>query len=90
MVSVALRNKFLECCLYVCVLSHFSHIQLSATLWTMAFQAPLSMGFSRQEYWSGVPFPSPGMVLRRLELDITGRKFLLVLSCFCTSFEKRN
>ena len=32
----------------------------SATPWTVAHQAPLSMGFSRQEYWSGVPFPSPG------------------------------
>ena len=32
----------------------------SATLWTVALQAPLSMGFSRQEYWSGLPFPSPG------------------------------
>ena len=31
-----------------------------ATPWTVAFQAPLSMGFSRQEYWSGLPFPSPG------------------------------
>ena len=31
-----------------------------ATPWTVAHQAPLSMGFSRQEYWSGVPFPSPG------------------------------
>ena len=31
-----------------------------ATLWTIARQAPLSMGFSRQEYWSGLPFPSPG------------------------------
>ena len=31
-----------------------------ATPWTIAFQAPLSMGFSRQEYWSGLPFPSPG------------------------------
>ena len=31
-----------------------------ATLWTVACQAPLSMGFSRQEYWSGLPFPSPG------------------------------
>ena len=31
-----------------------------ATLWTIAHQAPLSMGFSRQEYWSGLPFPSPG------------------------------
>ena len=32
----------------------------SATLWTIAYQAPPSMGFSRQEYWSGLPFPSPG------------------------------
>ena len=32
----------------------------SATPWTAAYQAPPSMGFSRQEYWSGVPFPSPG------------------------------
>ena len=31
-----------------------------AVLWTVACQAPLSMGFSRQEYWSGLPFPSPG------------------------------
>ena len=31
-----------------------------ATPWTVAHQAPLSMGFPRQEYWSGVPFPSPG------------------------------
>ena len=37
-----------------------SHVQLFATLWTVAHQAPLSMGFSRQEYWSGLPFPSPG------------------------------
>jgi len=37
-----------------------SHVQLLATLWTMAYQAPLFMGFSRQEYWSGVPLPSPG------------------------------
>ena len=36
-----------------------SHVQLSATPWTAAHQAPLSMGFSRQEYWSGVPLPSP-------------------------------
>ena len=37
-----------------------SHVQLFATPWTVAYQAPLSMGFSRQEYWSGLPFPSPG------------------------------
>ena len=44
----------------MCVLSHFSNVQLFATLWTRARQAPLSMGFSRQEYWSGVPCPPPG------------------------------
>ena len=43
----------------VCMLSHFSHVQLFVILWTVAHQAPLSMGFSRQEYWSGLPFPSP-------------------------------
>ena len=37
-----------------------SYVQLFATPWTVAYQAPLSMGFSRQEYWSGLPFPSPG------------------------------
>ena len=36
-----------------------SHVQLSATPWTAAYQAPPSMGFSRQQYWSGVPLPSP-------------------------------
>ena len=36
-----------------------SRVQLSATPWTAAHQAPLSMGFSRQEYWSGLPLPSP-------------------------------
>ena len=37
-----------------------SHVQLFVTPWTVAHQAPPSMGFSRQEYWSGLPFPSPG------------------------------
>ena len=37
-----------------------SRVQLFATPWTVAHQAPPSMGFSRQEYWSGLPFPSPG------------------------------
>ena len=42
----------------MCVmLSHFSHVRLFVTLWTVAHQAPLSMGFSRQEYWSGLPCP---------------------------------
>ena len=37
-----------------------SHVRLFATPWTVAYQVPPSMGFSRQEYWSGLPFPSPG------------------------------
>ena len=40
-----------------------SHIRLLATPWTAAYQAPPSMGFSRQEYWSGMPLPSPTIVL---------------------------
>ena len=42
-----------------CMLSRVSHVQLFATLWTVALQAPLSVGFSRQECWSGFPFPPP-------------------------------
>ena len=42
------------------MLSCFSHVQLFATPWTVSSQAPLFMEFSRQEYWSGWPFPSPG------------------------------
>ena len=47
-------------CLYRAVLSHFSRFWLFATLWTVAHQAPLSMGFSRQEYWTGLPCPPRG------------------------------
>ena len=43
---------------HVCVLSHLV-VSVSVTPWTVARQAPLSMEFSRQEYWSGLPFPSP-------------------------------
>ena len=43
------------------MLSHFSHVRLSAVPWTVvALLVPLSMGFSRQKYWSGLPFPPPG------------------------------
>ena len=41
------------------LLSHFSCVRLCATPETAAHQAPLSLGFSRQEHWSGLPFPSP-------------------------------
>ena len=46
--------------LCVCLLSRFSVVCLLATPWTVAHRASLSMGFPRQEYWSGLPFPSPG------------------------------
>ena len=46
--------------MHACMLSCFSCVQLCVTLWTVARQPPLSMGFSRQEYWSGLPCPSPG------------------------------
>ena len=55
--------------LLLLLLSHFSRVQLCATPWTEAHQAPPSMGFSRQEYWSGVPLPSPG---RKTETWING------------------
>ena len=42
-----------------CMLSCFSHVRLCATPWTAAHQAPLSIEFSRQEYWSRLPFSSP-------------------------------
>ena len=47
-------------CGCACVLSRFSHVWLFATPWTVALQAPLSMGFPRQEYWSGLLCPPPG------------------------------
>ena len=49
----------LACCSPV-LLSSFSCVRLFVTPWTVGCQAPLSMGFSRQEYWSGLPFPFPG------------------------------
>ena len=45
--------------LHVCVLSCFSCVRICRTLWTIAYQVPLSNGFSQQKYWSGLPFPPP-------------------------------
>ena len=50
--------------------SHFSHVQLFVTLWTIACQAPLSMGFSRQEYWSGLSFPHLRMEKKKKKLTL--------------------
>ena len=45
----------------MCVCVQFlSYVRLFVTVWIVAHQAPLSMGFPRQEYWSGLPFPTPG------------------------------
>ena len=46
-----------------------SHVQLSATPWTAAYQAPPSMGFSRQEYWSGLPLPSQVHKLKLMQIE---------------------
>ena len=56
---------FLPICLllnliHICVLNHFSLVRLFETLWAVAHKAPLSLGFSRQEYWSGLLCPPPG------------------------------
>ena len=55
--STPLRQKEVENVRGQCVLSCFSRVQLFATLWPVAHQAPLPMGFSSQEYWSGLPCP---------------------------------
>ena len=56
--STALVKKF--CIEDACVLSRFRRVQLFVTLGATAYQVPLSMGFSRQKYWSRLPCPSPG------------------------------
>ena len=60
------RQKIRNLSIHMCIFSKkvkvksLSRVQLFATPWTVAYQAPPSMGFSRQEYWSGLPFPFPG------------------------------
>ena len=61
---------YVICLLLLLLLSRFSRVRLLATPWTAAHQAPPSMGFSRQEYWSGVPLPSPVICLQD-ELSIS-------------------
>ena len=63
---------------------HISHVWLFVTLWTRARQVPLSMGFSRQEYWSGLPFPSPGD-LPDLGLETTSLKSSALAGGFFTT-----
>ena len=56
---LAWRRAWQTTVLLLLLLSHFSHVQLCATPQMAAHQAPPSLGFSRQEHWSGLPFPSP-------------------------------
>ena len=56
--------------LLLLLLTHFSRVRLFATPWTAAHQAPPSMGFSRQEYWSGVPLPSLSKSIMYLNLSV--------------------
>ena len=60
----------------------FIPIQLFETPWTVACQVPLSMGLSRQQYWSGLPFPTPGEPASPASLALTGRFFY-----HCTTWE---
>ena len=57
---------FGSCMLLLLLLSRFSRVQLCATPFTAAHQAPPSLRFSRQEHWSGLPFPSPWIMHRLL------------------------
>ena len=68
--------------LYACVLSHFNCVRLFVTLWTLAHQPPLSVGFPRQEYWSGLPSPPGDLPDPRIEP--TSAAFLLHCRQVCS------
>ena len=71
-----LKYVYFMCEKRVCMVSHFSHVWLCATLWTVAHPAPLTMGFSRQEYWSGLPFSRGSSRPRH-------RTHISYVSCIC-------
>ena len=67
-----------------CVLSRFSHVRLFVTPWTVARQAPLPVGFPREEYWSGLPCPPPGD-LTDPEIEPMSRTSPALASRFCNT-----
>ena len=83
------RINFLVCYvekICLCIISQHDqlrHMRLFATTWTVAHQAPLSMGFSRQEHWSGVPLPSPGDLP---DPGIKPRSFALQADCLPSEY----
>ena len=74
--------------LYACVINHSSPVQLCVTLSTVACQAPMSMGFSRQEYWSGLPCPPPGDLpnpgIKPVSLQFSSVQWLSHVQLFAT------
>ena len=58
----------------------FSRVRLLATPWTAAYQAPPSVGFSKQEYWSGVPLPSPSFICLKYNLELLNN---MQIVCCC-------
>ena len=84
---------------YLCVCAKLlhSHVWLFATAWTVALQAPLSMGFSRQEYWRGLPGPPPGDLadpgiepVSLMSPSLAGRFFTISASWEARLYEKMN
>ena len=83
-------ESFLWPSILYCALSRFSHVQLFATLWTVAHHTPLSVGFCRQEHWSGLlPCPPPGDVpspgiepMSLMSPALAGKFFTISASCF--------
>ena len=69
------QNDLFEYVIYILCVHVLSHVRLFASPWTIAYPATLSMEFSRQEYWSGLPFPAPG------NLPDPGIKFASHVSC---------
>ena len=78
------KNTGVGChCLLQCMkVKSLSHVQLLVTPWTAAYQTPPSMGFSRQEYWSRVPLPSPASYLYRCKISSKILKHTLKLGAF--------
>ena len=102
--QLTLTFHFVCVCVCVCVCEHAHNCAwLSAILWTISHQAPLSMGFSRQEYWSVLPFPSPEDLLDpeiepgsptlqadSLLPDPPGKPYILLsLSCWLKYLERK-
>ena len=70
--------SFSNACKWKLKVKSLSHVRLLATPWTAAYQAPLSMGFSRREYWSGVPLPTLKSGLMNLRAPLAPEYFIFI------------